>query len=311
MRGKWSKQDEEVLKTFYAKDGSKKCQEELKGYRSIEAIKAKASGLCLTSEYYNKWNTEEDDQLKDFWVTGSMEDLLKTFPKRTYTSLMLRAQSLGIKSTLKRKRKGDLSFLNSSSKNANYWWGFIIADGHLAENGALIVSISSKDKDHLLKLSILLKCKIITRESPPNKFNSNFYSYITLRVGDIRFAEKWRRLLHINKAKTYYPPDLSFFFTKEKLLPFFIGLVDGDGCIWLTNKTWPNIRIELHKNWKLTLEKIAKYLFLFYGIEAKVKTTKRDTSKIEINTKKCVSFLFENKHGTDFMERKWNKLENI
>lgn len=68
MRGKWSKQDEEVLKTFYAKEGSKKCQEELKGYRSIEAIKAKASRLCLTSEYYNKWNTEEKkNRQKGYW----------------------------------------------------------------------------------------------------------------------------------------------------------------------------------------------------------------------------------------------------
>lgn len=248
---------------------------------------------------WNKWTEEEREKLKIHWKSSTMKELLLQFPNRTYQSLMKEASKIGIKSEAERKRKGSLEFLNQLNPKSCYWWGFIIADGHISHKGELAITLSSLDKEHLLKLSNILGCNISERRN-----------FVYLRIGDKSFGEKWLNILSINAPKTYFPPDLSIFYTKENLLPFVIGLVDGDGCIW-ESKDWLNLRIELHGNWLNTLQIISNKLKEFYDIDCKIKTSKRGYSQLNINTKKDLKILKDYISNVDYLERKWNKLSSL
>jgi hypothetical protein len=254
----------------------------------------------MQNKTWLKWSEEEIELLKIHWKSSTMEILLNTFPNRKYTSLMLKATELGIKSEIKRKRKGSLEFLNNINIQTAYWWGFIMADGHLTKKGELIIQLNKKDENHLNKLALLLNTKT-------NIIKENF---IILRIQDKNFGKKWLDIFNINTPKTYTPPNLSLFYNKELLLPFLIGLIDGDGCIW-KSKNWLNLRIELHSNWFSELQIISNNLKEFYDIECKVKTTKRGTSKIDINTKKDLKILKDYIKNVEFMERKWSKLDTL
>lgn len=51
-----------------------------------------------------------------------------------------------------------------------------------------------------------------------------------------------------NTAKTYFPPDLSIFMTKENLIYFLIGFIDGDGSVQYRPKKGATCTITVHKN---------------------------------------------------------------
>lgn len=265
----------------------------------------------MVNKTWQKWTNEEIELLKVHWPKATMEELISVFPNRKYNSIMQKAGQLKVKSETNRARRGSFEFLDNLNKNSAYWWGFIMADGHISKRGELAISISSKDKDHLLKLANHLNTKIITRLSK-NSYNNGFHEMSNLVLGDKVFGKKWLSILEINDKKTYYPPNLNIFLNKELFIYFFIGLVDGDGCIWLNgNKKnpWPNLRIELHINWFDTLQLISNKLKEFYDIECKVKVTKKNTSKLEINTKKDLNILKEfSNNCLDKLERKWFKL---
>lgn len=255
----------------------------------------------MTNKTWKKWSDEEMKLLKIHWESSDMKTLLKTFPDRKYSSLMLKATELGVKSKIKRKRKGSLGFLDNLTDSSCYWWGFIMADGHISKKGELIITLNKKDQAHLQKLAKHL-----------NRYLSTKDRFCTLRIQDKSFGEKWLTELKIDGPKTYFPPDLSIFLTKERFISFFIGLVDGDGCIWHTNdwegNPWPMLRIELHKNWRNLLDLISEKLKEFYDIESTVRVTKRGTAKIDITKKQALKTLKSYVKG-EFLERKWSKLD--
>lgn len=305
---KWTEEEIEYLKKTYPENESLGCVLLHKKY-TLKSISAKARRIGLKSKKFNKWSKNEDEILKEAWRHDSMSELLKKFPNRTYDSLMLRANKfLHIKSEINRNRIGSLNFLDSINKKSSYWWGFIMADGTLSENNGLYILLSCVDELHLKKLSKILGCNMHKR-TVINNYTKKLSDVIYLTISDKKFSIKWLNILKIHSPKTYTAPDLSIFMTKEALLSFFIGLIDGDGCIW-ESRNWIQLRIELHINWFDTLFLISNKLKEFYDIDSKVKITKRGTSKIEINTKKDLRILFSNLDGLDYLERKWNKLIN-
>ena len=53
-----------------------------------------------------------------------------------------------------------------------------------------------------------------------------------------------------SKPKTYFPPNLSIFMTKENLIYFLIGFIDGDGTICVRDRGYfdVSLKIECHEN---------------------------------------------------------------
>lgn len=306
----WTEEEIQKLRKLYPEKGIYACMEALPNL-TREQIKGKIDRLKIKSNRYQKWTKDQDELLKEAWKSYSMEDLLKTFPTRDYTSLMNRAKQLGVRCERDRRRLGELNFLDFENlcKESAYWWGFIMADGHLAIDNTLVIQLSKDDEDFLQKLANRLKCSLHDVESI-NGFTGKPTRYSKLNIRDKQRLIKYKEILKMeNTAKTYFPPDLSIFMTEEFLLPFFIGFTDGDGCIWLTNKgTWPELKIELHKSWINNLTLISQKLKEFYNITATVKISKKDTAVLSITKKECFTKLKENLNNLDYMHRKWDKI---
>lgn len=181
-----------------------------------------------------------------------------------------------------------------------------MADGHLSKDKSLIISLSSADKIHLEKFASYINYPV-KMKSYVNSFNGKMSEACYIQAYDTKLVSKWLDRFNIKSAKTYTPPDLKFFLEPEKLIYFFIGFIDGDGCIWVS-KNWPQMRIEVHNNWLNTLQLIAEKLKEFYDIDCKVKQSKKSAAKLEINTKKDLCILLKYIKAVDYLERKWEKL---
>ncbi len=152
-----------------------------------------------------------------------MDTLLAVFPNRKYSSLMLKAQAIGIKSKINRKRKGSLNKLAIDNADSFYWWGFITADGSISERNELAVSLHYQDRSHLEKLANIIGIQV--KDYNPTVGNS----LCKIAIQDTTFITKWKSSVNYTGIKTYNPIDLDKYLIKDLFIYFFIGLVDGDG----------------------------------------------------------------------------------
>lgn len=296
---KWTKNEIEILEKYYPDEGILKCCE-LIPYRSKLQIKGKINKLKLKSNNYDKWTDEEENLLKEAWELYSMEDLLKTFPNRSYQKILLHAQQKGYKNIKHRGRKSNLDFLNLNklTPQSAYWWGFIMADGHLSKTNTLMISLKDTDKIHLEKLSKYIN--VIIRE------NNGF---CFLSANDKNLISECKNILHMeHTSKTYFPPNLSIF--EEFFIYFFIGFIDGDGCLWF-NKNHPQLKIELYKTWLDNLNYFKQILKDKYNIEnVNVKFSKKGTAVLTISNRWDILKISEYCKEIDYLERKWDKILN-
>ena len=297
----WTDDDIRVLREYYPDFGAEKCAEFILN-KTKNQIKDKARVLGIKSNHYNKWTNEENERLKIAWQTCTMEDLLSSFPGRTYQEIQLHANWLGYHTNTDRKRKCDLSFLglDSLTKESSYWWGFIMADGHLSKRGQLVIQLKDIDKEHLVKFADHIKGNV-------KKLDNGF---VRLACNDIGKISAWReKLSMVETAKTYFPPDLSPF--EQYFVYFFIGFVDGDGCVWLS-KGYPQIKIEVHSSWLKNIEWFSKILKEQYGIEsANAHMSKKQTAVLTIGNRSDVLKLFEYSKEVESLSRKWDRLSDL
>ncbi len=268
----------------------------------------------MINKTWQKWSNEEIELLKFHWKNSTMETLLKTFPNRKYYSLMGKAMQLKIKSEAHRSRvNGNLEKLKEKNKDIFHLWGFLMADGCFTQKYDLIISQKSTEKEYLIRIVKTLGCDInkIKTRSTKTAYSDNL-EMCHFRVGHKKVIQELYELTGLSGAKTYTPPTkIEYFFEKELLIYFMVGLIEGDGCVWLTSGNWPNIRIELHYNWLPILEKLSKALLDFYQIESSIKVSKRGFAQIYFAKKDAIKKLLTASKDVKRMESKWKKLETI
>lgn len=295
----WTAEETQILYDNFPEGGIYKCIELLPG-KTRSQIKAKIDALHIKSNHYDHWTDEENTKLKEAWETYSMKELLNAFPGRTYQKIELHAHYLGYHAKVDRSRKCDLSFLDldSLTKESLYWWGFIMADGHLSKTNTLIISLKNIDKAHLEKIAKRLS--VTVKEDK---------GFVRIQGNDKPRIESWKRTLCMEEtAKTYFPPDLSIF--EKDFVYFFIGFVDGDGCIWLS-RNYPQLRIELHFSWKKNLDFFAEVLRRDYGIESvKTEISKKGTAILRIGNRDDIILLSNFANEVECLDRKWEKISH-
>jgi hypothetical protein len=128
-------------------------------------------------------------------------------------------------------------------------------------------------------------------------------------LGDKQFCSTVLSELEMTGPKTYNAPNLSQFINNDLFLNFFIGLSDGDGSIWVTDKKLNHCsyRMEMHESWRGLLGIITERLNSL-GITAYTKSSSKGNPTLEIFKQGDLRKLKKIAQQTDHLERKWNKI---
>jgi hypothetical protein len=234
------------------------------------------------------------------------EDLIALLPGRSWDSIKLKSNKLFLNRSDDHFRKSDLSILDENNLESFYWIGFILADGHINNNGRIKLEVSIKDLQHLEKFANYINCDNITK--------NDIMCKVSVQNKDIcqRLCDKF----NIRNNKTYEPMDLSKYnFDKNLLFSLIIGFIDGDGCIGKVYKREDcNIRLHLHKSWLNNLIFIEDFLYNYFSITknkiySKIGNdgysilTLSDNNIITKIKKECIKFRLP------IMKRKWSKID--
>src|ERR1035437_351458 len=147
--------------------------------------------------------------------------------------------------------KSDLSILLEETPLTYYWIGFLLADGNFGKTNTVKCTLSSIDKDHLIKLKNFLKIKSVNFEKNEK--------YCTIKAMDGINAPLICKKFKIHNRKTYNPPKLSFIKDKDLKTALIAGFIDGDGCIQYKGKRF-TLSVKCHSSWLNILSDFAKFI---------------------------------------------------
>lgn len=154
------------------------------------------------------------------------------------------------------QRKNKLENLLNESHESYYWLGFLFADGHFSDKNRLKLSLSVKDRDHLIKFKDFI-------DYDTNLINDSFwmhgkeYFISSFSIMDTNTVSILKNKYDIKSNKTENPPNLTSL-TDDYKFCFMIGFIDGDGSIqYQTGREDCKISVKCHSSWLNNLE----YLF--------------------------------------------------
>jgi len=269
----WTKEEILLLKENFYKP--KKELEKLLPNRKYTSILQKANLLKLIRK--NKpWTPEEIIFLKENYKNEDKKFILNTL-NRSWDAIVLKAHNLYKKSSNKKFkrsykffRKSNLECLLKETNDIMYIIGFILADGHIdIKNSRLSITVSEKDKDHLIKISGVLNTKVINYEHK---------SVLSCQNKDIipEVVQKYE----ISNTKTYNPPIFNNYnLTDDQWISLICGFIDGDGCIKFQSGRKSNIiTIKCHSSWIENLKFIENKIYNIILKESSNKLTKINNS---------------------------------
>jgi hypothetical protein len=252
-----------------------------------------------------KWTEEKKQYLIEHYPYGDKKKICNDLGC-TYKSLKSMARLLGIKS-LQDKNHYKLKKLTDENNYNYYWWGYILADGHISKKGQLSVIIKDDDSNHLKKLSEYLNINL------KHRYIKTEYSegiYYTITCQDAKYGEVLKNKIGVTENKTYKCIDYSWINTKEKFISVFSGFYDGDGCMSFNKKHKQiTMKIECHYNWIGFLEFCSLKLKEYFDIESKTYITSKGSSAIRIYRNDQIIKLYKitKEFELPILERKWIK----
>lgn len=220
-----------------------------------------------------------------------------------------------------RNRMSNLEVLLKDSHLTYYWIGFILADGNLSNNKRLSISLSIKDKQHILKLAKYLKCTSIIEGFGSFKKNGTKTKFIKISAQNPEVVSQLCKKFDIKGNKTEYPPKVSSLkkLNNKLLLSLIIGFIDGDGCIVKgKNRNSPLLTVKNHKSWLKNLSLFKKHIYSILkiipmhltSIKAHINNSgyaviSISDSAVLVNLKK-----FAVKNNLPILKRKWNRVSD-
>ena len=200
----------------------------------------------------------------------------------------------------------DNYFDNIDCEDKAYLLGFLAADGSIQTDGSIKISLSSVDKELLLKIQSALETNYPIRDSiTKDGFNVSTFVF---RSSNIREQLTKYNIVR-NKTYTYsFPTDLK----QEYIASFIKGYWDGDGTVCLSGG-YP--RTSLCSYRKEFLEEVIDKLHTLYNIP-KVKVYKKKDSNTWYFQYSCESSrklynLFYKNTSSLFLERKYLKFKEL
>jgi hypothetical protein len=124
----------------------------------------------------------------------------------------------------------DLEAFEYTSEEADYWLGFLMADGHI-EKGRLKVELNARDAGHLQSfLDFVQSDAPVVQYERYDRRTGNTYQTAYARINSVEFVAGLRALGMTSgplDGERMMPPDIAF------PASFWRGLTDGDGHLGL------------------------------------------------------------------------------
>ena len=187
-----------------------------------------------------------------------------------------------------------------------------MADGYCHDKKQMSITLAEKDADHLRKLGEYLNLE--NHSFYTYSLNSRNYVRLTISssktlIGPVLSKFDW------NLRKTYNPPNEKVFreFGIEKSLVWFIGYIDGDGCIQnQTGRPDVKISIQMHISWSNVIKymhEIVDSRFCFKT--AAPRAVLKSVFRYDICDTRLVKGIkvFAESNGLPTMLRKWDKID--
>jgi hypothetical protein len=181
--------------------------------------------------------------------------------------------------------------------------------------GRVILATVEEDKNHLQRFADYLGTKMnVVNYKGKTIHNPNPYSVYSVAIQFPLVVDSLIKMMDFKPNKTYNPPSSEILSNtlndREKFLSFFIGFIDGDGCIF-KRKEKVFMRIVNHKSWcgvhKFFIDMLKKY-GIYKGV-IKPHLSKEGYSWIQISKTKVLKNIYDSMNKKiPLMGRKWNKL---
>lgn len=253
-----------------------------------------------------KWTDEKIESLRTDYPLGNKQILCEKLGVSRKV-LKYAAKRFGVKSLLDKKKYRANKLLDGSLQSY-YWHGFIMADGHISNRNSLKITLSNKDHIHLCRLCEFLD---IPNDIIKIKEINTSYGITTtseLLVSDVDTCNKLRVMYNVGNNKTTLPPDITHLLLHDdKVLAFFIGFFDGDGCFDIRKNVASGMKIECHENWFSVLEIFSIILKQILDIESSLKFSSRGYAILRVSRYRSYQKLkiFGIEKQLPVLRRKW------
>jgi len=239
---------------------------------------------------------EELVKFKYDWENYTKSELLVMYPQFTYEAIKSRAGHFKWKKPKEFINKYKLKKLMDDTLYNWYWYGFILGDGHIDDEGELKIGLAINDLGHINKFADYIG--INTRTS---------LTTCNITVKDAEYGIKFREFFKIDGPKTYNACSFDCIKTKEQFLSLLIGLIDADGYV-----DHVMIRIQCHASWLNNFNFIRDWLIKLGIDSVNTKIDKRGYTHLTIYKIKNINALYEyaKDHNLPYLERKWNKISD-
>jgi hypothetical protein len=253
------------------------------------------------------WTDNQIEILKQYYSHTKTDKLIELLGDKTHDQIRWKAKTFKLRKKVSGSKK-DISFFEDLNIPEHcYWWGFFLADGCYNTN-SIIMSIHIRDIEHLQLFANKINSKI-SKIYRKNDYNPEGYYMARVAVEDRFILPRLATRFCLKPRKTYNPFNISEFLSKNRLLYFLTGIIDGDGYI---SKSGTSISIKCHSCWFPKFTQIQNALEDIFQIKSKVWICKQGWTNFCISRKRYCCFIKANMNEKNIpiMSRKWDRISN-
>ncbi len=212
-----------------------------------------------------------------------------------------------------RPSEGNLNKLLLETCEAYYWIGYLMADGSFDfDRNKIKLVQAGKNKEQVRQFANFIKCRNVHSYRVKTAFGS-ISDVLEVGAANEKMFPKIVKKFGIKPFKTTHPCNLSWInkVSDRFFISFFIGFVDGDGCIsYQTRRKDCSIHIKIHSSWKKNLQKISNRLCKIIQVRPN-KILDREYAVIVFSNSIILKYLKNHitKSHLPVLERKWNKID--
>lgn len=263
------------------------------------------------NQFTHPWSTEEINFVKNNIRKMTYKEMGK-YISRTSSSIQSKVRFLDTKQKVK---KYDLNqhFFEKWNEKMAYVLGFITADGNICKSGrSHMLQIACDDRDVIEKI----KCAMSSSSPIHMRSRKNGKVSYQLRISDIITYNNLRKLgIKPRKSLDITPASVP----NKYLRHYFRGFFDGDGSVWVSNRTSTKRLVTVFYSASFSM---AKFIYLvirhicvdYKGKLQKIRTPRKNNFYFSIvlgHRDSLLVYNFMYKQASIFMDRKYRKYTDL